>query len=90
MPTYSLKNNKTQEIFEKTMKIAEYEIYMSENSDIERYYDTSPLVCDPTRMGGTASSKPPADFQKYIIGRMKDSIPGNTLSDRKYQIPKEF
>jgi DNA/RNA endonuclease G (NUC1) len=27
---------------------------------------------------------------KGVIGRMKESIPGNTLHDRKFQIPKEY
>ena len=90
MPIYTLKNIDTEEIFEKTMKIAEYEEYMLENSNIQRYYDTSPLVCDPTRMSDSKYSKGDPTFQKYIIGRMKDSIPQNTLSDRKFQIPREF
>jgi hypothetical protein len=90
MPTYTLKNSDTEEIFEKTMKIAEYEEYMKENTNISRYYDTSPLVCDPTRLGGTSASKGDPTFQKYIIGRMKASLPGNTLNDRKFQIPREF
>ena len=90
MPTYSLKDTKTEEIFEKTMKISEYELYMQENPQIQRYYDTSPLVCDPTRMSDTKISKGDPTFQKYVIGRMKASLPGNTLNDRKFQIPKEF
>jgi hypothetical protein len=87
MPIYSLKNTVTGEIFEKMMKIAEYVEYLKENPNVERYHDTAPIYGDPVRMGVL---KPPADFQKHIIGRMKASIPGNTLSDRKFQIPKEF
>jgi len=87
MPIYSLKNKETDELFEKTMKIAEYVEYIKENPHIERYHDTAPMFGDPIRLGIT---KPPSDFQKNIIGRMKASIPGNTLDDRKFQIPKEF
>jgi hypothetical protein len=87
MPIYSLKNKETQEIFEKIMKISDYELYMKENPNIERYYDTAPLFGDPIRLG---IKKPPSDFQKNVIGRMKASIPQNTLHDRKFQIPREF
>lgn len=87
MPIYPLRNKETGEIFEKIMKIADYEIFMKENPNIERYFDTAPIFGDPVRMGIV---KPPSDFQKHIIGRMKESIPGNTLSDRKFQIPRDF
>lgn len=86
MPIYPLRNTETGEIFEKVMKIAEYEQYLIENPHISRYYDSCASIGDPVRLG---IKQPPADFQKYIIGRMKASIPGNTLSDRKYQIPSE-
>ena len=87
MPIYPLKNTETDEIFEKVMKIAEYEQYLIDNPHIKRYYTDTASIGDAVRLG---IRQPPADFQKYIIGRMKDSIPGNTLHDRKYQIPKEF
>lgn len=87
MPIYTLLNSKTQEIFEKSMKIAEYVEYMKENSNIQRYYNTSASIGDPVRLGVI---QPPSDFMKGIVGRMKASIPGNTLSDRKYKIPSEW
>lgn len=87
MPIYSLKNKKTGEIFEKIMKISDYERYLQENQHIERYFDTAPIYGDPIRL---SIRKPPADFQKNVVGRIKASVPGNTLHDRKFQIPKEL
>ena len=87
MPIYPLRNTETGEVFEKIMKIAEYEEYLKENPHIVRYFDSAPSFGDPVRLG---VKKPPADFMKNVIGRMKESIPGNTLHDRKFQIPKEF
>jgi hypothetical protein len=87
MPIYSLKNTETGDIFEKTMKISEYTQYIQQNPNIVRYYESTPLFGDPIRLG---IRKPPADFQKNIVGRIKASLPGNTLSDRKFQIPKEL
>lgn len=87
MPIYTLKNKETNEIFEKTMSISSYEEYLKQNPLIERYYDSTPIIGDPIRLG---VKKPPSDFQKNVIGRMKESIPGNTLHDRKFSIPKEY
>lgn len=87
MPIYPIRNKETGEITERIMKIAEYEEFMKETPNMERYFDTAPVFGDPVRLGVT---KPPADFMKGIVGRMKESIPGNTLSDRKFQIPREF
>jgi len=87
MPIYSLKNKDTGEIFEKMMKISDYEQYLKDNPNIERYFNSAPTYGDPVRLGIT---KPPSDFMKNVVGRMKASIPGNTLHDRKFNIPKEF
>ena len=46
-----------------------------------------PAIGDPVRLG---ILKPPADFQKNVIGRMKESIPGNTLGKSKFSIPREL
>ena len=93
MPIYPLKNTETEEIFEKSMKIAEYELYMQENPHIQRYYEMGNFakVADPTRLMDCASSKPPSDFQKGIIQRIAHSIPGNRINDiAKYQTPREW
>lgn len=91
MPIYPLKNTETGEIFEKIMKVAEYVEYVKDNPHIQRYYDSEnskTSVGDPTRL--MDGIKPPSDFMKGIIGRMQASIPGNTLHDRKYTIPREW
>lgn len=93
MPIYPLKNTETEEIFEKSMKIAEYEIYMQENPHIQRYYEMGNFakVADPTRLMDCASSKPPSDFMKNVIGRIANSVPGNRLKETsKFQTPREW
>jgi len=87
MPLYSLKDKNTGEVFDKLLKISEYEQYLLDNPHIERYYESAPTLGDSVRLG---IKKPPADFMKGVVGRMKESIPGNTLHDRKFNIPKEF
>lgn len=88
MPIYTLKNKDTGEIFEKRLSIVDYNEYLKDNPTIERYYTSMPNVADSTRL--MDGQKPPADFQKYVIGRMKASIPQNTLADRKYSVPTEI
>ena len=44
MPTYSLRNKETGEVFEHVMKIAEYDTYMKDNPNIERYHDGINIV----------------------------------------------
>ena len=87
MPIYTLKNKETGEIFEKTMKISDYTVFLEQNPDIERYFDCAPSMGDSVKLG---LKKPPSDFMKGVIGRMQSSIPGNTLHDRKFSIPREF
>ena len=45
MPTYTFKNNKTGEIFDKVMKIAEKEPYLKDNPNI------SPVLTAPNFVG---------------------------------------
>lgn len=91
MPIYPLRNTETGEITEKIMKISEYEQYLIDNPNIVRYFDSAIIIGDPCRMmDGGATSKPPSDFMHGVVERMKNSIPGNTLHDRKFQIPREW
>ena len=64
MPTYTLKNTKTGEIFERVMKMSEYDGFMEENPDFERYHDAPAAVIDPVTAGVL---KPPSD----LIGPLK-------------------
>jgi hypothetical protein len=34
--------------------------------------------------------KPDSTFEKYVIQRMKETIPGNTMSGHKTKMPREF
>lgn len=89
MPRYTLRNNKTGEEFILEMKISELDPYLEKNPHIE----TVPVpvfVGDAAKQGIT---KPPSDFQKYVLGRIKDKVPGAKRSgamERRYTIPREI
>jgi hypothetical protein len=46
-------------------------------------------VVDPVGIGVT---KPPADFQKHVLGRIKEAVPGTSKKaiEKRWHIPKEI
>jgi len=85
MPTYDFINEDTGETFEMQMSIAEMEMYLKKNKHIKQAI-TRMTLGDSVHLGIT---KPPADFQKGIIGRMKEKIHGNKINS-KFGIPREW
>lgn len=85
MPTYDFINEETGEIFEMQMSIADKEKYLKKNKHIKQAV-TKMSIGDSVRLGIT---KPPADFQKGVIGRMKEKIHGNKINS-KFGIPREW
>jgi hypothetical protein len=86
MPTYTFKNKVTSEVFDVSMKISEYDDYVKNNPDIERYHESVPCLGDPAILG---YQKPPSDFQKHIIGSIQQRNPGASRS-KKFNVPKEW
>lgn len=85
MPTYDFINEQTGETFEMQMSIAEMEKYLKKNKHIKQAVSSIALG-DSVRLGIT---KPPADFQKGVIGRMKEKVHGNKINS-KFGIPREW
>jgi len=86
MPTYTLRNIDTGEIFEHVMKMSEYDDYMKSNPTIERYHEAAATIVDPSTIG---VQKPPSDFQKHVIGNIERRNPGRAQS-KKFSVPKEW
>lgn len=86
MPTYDFKNKETGEVHEKFMKIADKEQYLLDHPELEQVLLYCPAFGDPIRLG---VKKPPSDFQKYIIGGVRDKISGSNISASKFEIPRE-
>lgn len=87
MPTYSYVNKDTGEKFDKTMSISEMTEYEDNNPNIQRVYNKIAIV-DPVGIGVT---KPPSDFSKYVLGKVKAGAPGSNSAtmEKRWQIPKE-
>ena len=80
------KGRKKGQQFDLDMPSALLDEFLNDHPEVNRVFKMN--IGDPTGMGIT---KPPSDFQKYILGRMKSSIPGNTIGDSsRFKIPKEL
>lgn len=87
MPYYTFRNKNTNEEITVSMKIAEHETYLNDKPDWEQVV-TVPNFVDPVSIGVT---KPPSDFQKYILGRVKSAVPqADAVANKRWDIPKEI
>lgn len=64
MPTYSFRNKKTEEVFDKFMSLGEREVYLSENPDLETVLGAPSLVYNP-------SGKKPDDGFRDLLRKVK-------------------
>lgn len=87
MPNYTYKNKVTGEEITVNMTMAEHDTYLDDKPDWEQMILAANFV-DPVSIGVT---KPPADFQKYILGRVKSAVPhADAVASKRWDIPKEI
>ena len=87
MPNYTWMNKETGEEFTNTMSIAERDEYEKNNPQLQQVLRNFTMV-DPVSIGVT---KPPADFQKYVLGRVKAAVPhADAVASKRWDIPKEI
>lgn len=86
MPNYTWRNKETGEEFTNTMTMAEHEEYTKSNPHLQQVLTNFTMV-DPVNVGIT---KPPADFQKYVLGRVKEMPGASAVGNKRWHIPKEI
>ena len=87
MPNYTFRNKKTDEQVTVTMTMAEHDTYLNDKPDWEQVILSATFV-DPVSIGVT---KPPSDFQKYVLGRIKSAVPeASAVASKRWDIPKEI
>lgn len=87
MPYYNMENLKTNEVrLNQLMKIAEMEKFLEDNPDWKLCIG-APFVGDAIRQG---VQKVPADFAKYVLGKVKAANPGAQNVERSVKIPREI
>ena len=75
MPNYTWLNKETGEEFIKN------------NPHLQQVLRNFTMV-DPVNIGVT---KPPSDFMKYVLGRVKEKTPGATaVGNKRWHIPREI
>ena len=93
MPDYSFRNLNTDEIEVHTMRISELDQFKLDNPHLERYFypDSFPGLGDGMRMSTPGVGKSDSTFEKYVINRIKETVPNNTLArSHKTKSPSEF
>lgn len=82
MPTYTFKNSNTGEIEEHTLRLSEYDKFKEDNKHLERYFapEDLPVFSDAARMSVPGTKSYDSAFEKGVIQRIKDTVPGNTLA----------
>ena len=89
---YTFINKNTDEIEEHIMRLAEYDQFKLDNPHLERYFNMDGLagLGDGVRMSVPGTGQPHLAFERGVIQRMKETIPGNTMSGHKTKLPREW
>ena len=92
MPTYVFKDVNTGELSEHIMSYTKLDEFKEQNPHLIRHMtsDNLPILSDGSRLSVPGTGKPDSTFEKYVIGRMKESIPGNTMAGHKTRGPREW
>jgi putative FmdB family regulatory protein len=85
MPMYDFQCKTCGYVFESFVKYEELTTYQTNTKCPECKCQTiqvlpcAPAIGDPVRLG---VKKPPSDFQKYVLGKVKEKNPYSTIGER--------
>ena len=82
---YSFENQETGDEFELEMSYEDLKVFLESNPKVNQTFRMN--LGDPIRMGVT---RPPQDFSKYVLGKVKETNPLGKAVERRYTIPKEI
>ena len=84
---YSFEDNDTGEEFTLEMTYDELKEFLENNPNVSQTFVMN--IVDPMGIG---IIKPPSDFQKYVLGRVKETVPGaeKSVLEKRWHIPKEI
>jgi hypothetical protein len=91
MPSYDFKNVETGLIETHVMSYKDLPKFKEDNPNLERHIGEAPAYGDGTRMSLSQVGKADSTFEKYIINRIAETVPGNTIKQsHKTKIPREW
>lgn len=85
-PIYTIENKKTGECEDINISYDDLERMLNENKNLRRVWKPI-MIVDPVGIGIT---KPPVDFQKGVLGKIKDKTGGKAIANKRWSIPKEI
>ena len=93
MPTYTFINKNTNEREEHRMSYTVLDQFKVDNPHLEQHIfaEDFPVYSDGMRLSVPGLGKPDSAFEKYVINRIKEKVPGNTLAKgHKTKAPREW
>jgi len=93
MPTYDFLNKQTNEVEEHRMSYTVLDEFIQSNPHLQRYHSAEnlPVFGDVGRMNVPRTKTADSAFEKGVIQRIKDTVPGNTLhKSHKTKMPREW
>ena len=86
MPVYTFEDKDTGESYDKVLSYDEMIKYLEDNPGLSQTFRMN--IVDPVGIGIT---RPPADFSKYVLGKVKQ-MPGanKDVIEKRWTIPKEI
>ena len=93
MPRYDFLNKETNEVEEYIMSGSLLKEFKQKNPHLEQYFSAEnlPIFSDAGRMSVPGTKTADKAFEQGVIQRIKDTVPGNTLSkSHKTKMPREW
>ena len=93
MPTYQFLNKNTGEVEEHVFSYTKLDEFKQQNPHLERYFSAEnlPILSDGTRLNTPGAGRADSTFEKYIVNRIKEQVPGNTLAkSHKTKMQREW
>ena len=78
MATYTFRNKETNEVFDHSMRMSEYDSYMESNPNIERYYEGNAALNIVSGVGGIKTD----NGFKEVLSKVAEAHPNSQLADR--------
>lgn len=78
MPTYSMKNTETEEVFEIAMPMADREQYLKDNPHIKQIFTRFPAIGDSVRLG----IRKPDNAFRDVLSKAKSAHHGSNIDTR--------
>lgn len=83
MPSYTFENINTGEEYIIELRMAELDTYKAEHPEARQIIGKATPLVDPVLLGVT---KPPQDFQREVLGRIKKGHRGSTIGTGRWEV----